>query len=180
MNKVQLISKCLKLIFATCVILLPLLQVAFWSYADQTLIQNASGQVLAYGIPLPSLEVPVAEIKFLCFLISMVPIGITMAVFFLLSKLFSLYSKGIIFELSNVTLIKKIAYLLLIKAVIGPIYEAAITAAWTMNNPVGERMVRITTQTINLTEIITVLTVFVIAWVMGEGHKLQLEQQFTV
>jgi hypothetical protein len=110
----------------------------------------------------------------------MIPTGITMAIFFLLSRLFSLYSKGIIFESSNVALIKKIASLLLLKTLIGPIYEMAVTGAWTMNNPVGQRILRFSTQSVNLTAVITVLTVFVVAWVMAEGHKLQQEQQLIV
>ena len=149
MNKVQLISKSLKLIFAICFIIFPVLQATFWWHADNEMVQNAAGQVLPYSIYLPSIEAPLAGTKFLCFLISMIPTGITMAIFFLLSRLFSLYSKGIIFESSNVALIKKIASLLLIKTLIGPIYEMAVTGVWTMNNPVGQRMLRFSTQSVN-------------------------------
>jgi len=180
MNKVQFVSKWLKWIFAACIILLPVLQAAFWSYVDHAGIREGAPSFVPYGIALPSLVVSATKTKFLCFLISMVPTGIMMGVCILLTRLFSLYAKGIIFESANVSLIKKIAYLLLVKAAIGPIYQGAITAAWTVNNPAGQRMFQLTTQTINFTGIITVLTILVVAWVMGEGQKLQQQQQLTV
>ena len=180
MEKMQSLSKWLKWIFAMYLIVLPVIQIVIWAYLDTQTVRASANQLLPYGVILPPPITGVIETKFVCFLISMVPTAITMFVFYYLSQLFSLYSKGIIFEASNVNLIKKIAYLLLIKAAIGPIFEAAITAAWTMGNPVGERVIMLTSQTINLNGIVTALIILVAAWVMNEGQKLKQEQLFTV
>ncbi|MDD7985226.1 DUF2975 domain-containing protein [Lentisphaera marina] len=180
MQKMQSLSKWLKWIFAMYLIVLPVIQIVIWTYLDKQTVRTGATELLPYGVVLPPPITDVVETKFVCFLISMVPTAITMFVFYYLSRLFSLYSKGIIFEDSNVNLIKKIAYLLLIKAAIGPVFEAAITAAWTMGNPVGERVIMLTSQTINLNGIVTALIILVAAWVMNEGQKLKQEQLFTV
>ena len=180
MGKVRFVSKCLKWVFAACIILFPVLQVVLWSHADRPIFFHFGSTFLPSGVDLVSLEASAAKTKFLCFSISMVPTGIVMGVCFLLVRLLSLYAKGIIFEPVNVSLIKKIAYLLLVKAVIGPIYEGALTAVWTMSKPVGQRMFYLSTQTVNLTGIIIVLMILVVAWVMAEGQKLQQEQQLTI
>jgi len=112
----------------------------------------------------------------------MIPTGLVMGVFVVLFQLFSQYAKGNIFDAINISQIKKIAYLLLARTLIGPFYEVLITVVWTINNPAGEnlRMIRFSSQTINLTGVITALMVLVVAWVMAEGHKLKQEQELTV
>jgi hypothetical protein len=75
----------------------------------------------------------------------MIPTGLVMGVFVVLFQLFSQYAKGNIFDAINISQIKKIAYLLLARTLIGPFYEVLITVVWTINNPAGEnlRMIRL-------------------------------------
>jgi hypothetical protein len=180
MEKMQSLSKGFKWIFTLYIIVLPVIQIVVWTYLDNQTFRHGLTELLPYGVVLPAPITGLVETRFVCFLIFMIPTAITMFVFYYLSQLFSLYSKGIIFEASNVNLIKKIAYLLLIRAAIGPIFEAAITAAWTMGNPVGERVAVLSTQTINFNGIVTALIILVAAWVMNQGQKLKQEQLFTV
>ena len=181
MNKVQFVSKCLKWIFGVIIFFLPVAQIVFWLSVDHDFIRVSSA-FLPYGVILPELTVSVSQTKFYCFLISMIPTGLVMGVFVVLFQLFSQYAKGNIFDAINISQIKKIAYLLLARTLIGPFYEVLITVVWTINNPAGEnlRMIRLSSQTINLTGVITALMVLVVAWVMAEGHKLQKEQELTV
>jgi hypothetical protein len=180
MSKVQFVSKCLKWIFGVVIFLLPTVQIVFWMYAEHDFIREHDSGFLPYGVGLSELIMLGMQTRFYCLLISMIPTGLVMGIFVFLFQLFSQYAKGNIFDAINISLIKKIAYLLLARTLIGPLYEAFITGVWTLNNPAGERMSRISSQTLNLTGVITVLVILVVAWVMAHGHKLQQEQELTV
>jgi len=180
MSQVRFVSRFLKWVFIVGVVFLPVVQAVFWAYADHEFFWQNAATVLPYDVSLPALAVSASKTKLLCFLISMIPTGISMAIFLFLIRLFSLYAKGVVFESANILLIRNIAYLLLVGAAIGPVYEALITIAYSMSNPAGQRMVCLSTQTINLTGIVTGLMILVVAWIMAEGHALQQEQELTV
>lgn len=120
------------------------------------------------------------ETKFLGFLISLIPTGISMFIFYFLIKLFGLYERGQIFSTPSVKYIRNIGITVLVGELVNPIYLALISAAMTWNNPAGERLSTISISGTNVAMVITAVLIILISWIMAEGHKLQEEQKYTV
>jgi len=163
-------------------IILPLSQIICWTYFNEIY----SSQSMPFNPAHISLEklpiiVPlIPKVKFLGFLASMIPTGIAMAIVIILIKLFGLYRDAKIFSSRNVRCIKHIGYLIIIGQLITPFYEALMTLILTMNNPVGERMIRVSFTGMNLFTIVFGLMIILIAWVMDEGRKIKQEMAYTV
>jgi hypothetical protein len=114
------------------------------------------------------------------FLISCIPLSITMLILYYLVKLFKLYEQAQIFTSANVKYIRNIGWIMLLNQIIRPIYEAMFTAALTFQNPHGHRFISISFTNNNLTTLIIALFIILISWVMAEGCKLNDEQKYII
>ena len=97
-----------------------------------------------------------------------------------LIKLFGLYSRGKIFTADNVRCIRRIGIVILIYNLLFPLYEMLMTFILTMNNPVGERLVRLGFGGTDIAQIVIAIMIILISWIMDEGRKMEEEQAYTV
>lgn len=119
--------------------------------------------------------------KFLGFIISLVPMGISLFVTYTLIKLFKLYEKGEIFSLTNVNYIRHVGYGLLASQLINPIYEPLLGLILTYKNrPEHSAFMQITLSQTSCIIMLMAFLVILISWIMIEGCRLREEQQLTI
>lgn len=177
-NKIQRVSKFLRVIFQIAFVVWPLMLALYWVL----LLHHGANNLLVDFIP-KGTEIlhPITRTDaFLGFLIGLLPTTIGMIIIYFLIKLFKLYEQGKIFTLSNVEYLRKIGTFMLINEGAGFIYDALITFVLTMHNPKGHWVSSFTFSNYDLYAIFTAIMVIVISWIMAEGCKLNEEQQLTV
>jgi len=101
-------------------------------------------------------------------------------IFLHLMSLFHLFTRGKIFERLTVRTIKRLSILVLGSTLYKPVSEVISTLSLTLHKPVSERLITITATHIDVMMILSALVIFVIAWVMDEGRKLQDNDKLTV
>lgn len=109
------------------------------------------------------------------FLISILPLSIKLTLIYFLAKLCSLYEKKHIFTAQNVRYLRYIGYAALAIQLCQPVYQALLIAVLSHYQRIG-----FSVSTMNILAILIALAINFIAWIMGEAHKMQQEQQYTV
>lgn len=113
-------------------------------------------------------------------IIQFLPLSITILICHKLAQLFHLYERGNLFETENIKLIKHISLFMILGEIIQLIYQPLVTAAFTFNNPVGQRVATITVGTTNASTLITAFIILVASWIIKEAHQLKSESQLTI
>jgi len=190
MEKIQKVSRYFRWFFTALIILTPLFSALCW-YFFEKLIPAASQTQLGFHAAaispavqvankLPLISEITAQTKMLGFLVPLIPDGIFMLACFLLAQLFRLYEKGQIFLAQNVRCIRNLGLLLLIKPVLLLVYETLLTFILTMNNLVGERLIKVSAGTDQVGEIALALVILLISWIMDEGRKLKEQEDYII
>jgi hypothetical protein len=189
MEKIQKVSLYFRWFFTALIILTPLFSAFCW-YFFEGKIPSASqahfgfsaeiSPAVQFANKLPLISKITTQTKMLGFLVSLIPDGIFMLACFLLAQLFRLYEKGQIFLAQNVRCIRNLGLLLLIKPVLLLVYEPLLTFILTMNNPVGERLIKVSAGTDQIGEIALALVILLISWIMDEGRKLKEQEDYIV
>jgi len=176
MNKIQRVSKVLRIVFQIAFVLWPLVLAIHWYFA----IGHTSTNLLFNFIPEGIIH-PISRIEALLgFLIGLIPITIEMTIIYFLTKLFKLYEQGKTFTLSNVEYLHKIGIWMLIKQAVGFFYDALLTFVLSIHNPPGHHFAAFTFSNYDVYNIVIAIMVIVISWIMAEGCKLQEEQKYIV
>jgi len=181
-NKIKTISHWFRILFQIIFVLDIVMLIAFWMNGAHP--PAFFGPIQASFLP-SNINIPIPSsmdltTKLLGLLISCIPTGITLAIYYCLIKLFSLYERAEIFTTSNVMYFKKIGYLLLASALIQPFYEALISFTLAFNAAHGHRIATASFGTNNFSEIIIALIIILVSWIMTEGCKLRDEQAYIV
>jgi len=113
-------------------------------------------------------------------LVSFLLSALQMAMTWMLIRLFRLYRDGKFFLAENVSCLWNISKLLLAQALAKPVIETLTTTILSFSNPPGQRMLSIGLDSADISTAMTGGIVFVIAYVMEEGRKLQDEQELTI
>lgn len=181
MNKIERVSRVLRMIFRVSLILLPILAMSGWIWFEEFkaigMMDNVNDVSLS-SLNMPS-PLPVAS-KIAAMAATLIPLTIDMFALFFLSRLFGLYAEGHIFTEASVGYIRRIGYTLLIGQGLHPVHQALLTLALTFKNPVGQRMIQIGFGSANLSEIIMAIMIIVVAWIMDEGRRLSEEQALVI
>lgn len=181
MNKIKHISAFFRIFFIMIAVALPLIQIIGWMLAPGELSflnHMISFQVIpsSYAVmhQLSSLE------RFSGFVVSIIPLGISLLILYFLIKLFRLYERGDIFSVKHVIYIRNIGYALLIGQLLNPIYQLLMGLVLTLRNPPGHRVMSITLDQTNIGILLVALLLILVSWIMMEGCKLNEEQQLTI
>lgn len=182
MDRIKTVSHWFRILFQAVFVFESVILVWFWMNGAQT--PTLWGSIhptilpLNINVSIPATMSPLT--KLLGFLVSCIPTGITLGVYYCLIKLFSLYERAEIFTATNVNYIKKIGYLLLASALVEPFYEALITFILSFHAEPGHRFATASFGTTNISEIVMALIIILVSWIMTEGCKLRDEQAYTV
>lgn len=182
MNRIKTVSHWFRILFQIVFVLDIVLLIWFWMNGAQ--VPTVWGPIHASFLPANvNIQIPATMdplTKLLGFLLSCIPTGITLGIYYCLIKLFSLYERAEIFTALNVNYIKKIGYLLLAGALIEPLYEVLLTFTLAFHAEHGHRIATASFGSTNISEIVMALMIILVSWVMTEGCKLRDEQAYTV
>ena len=181
MNRIARVGKSLQVLFALLAIILSLFWILYWIFVDYFLTLGFDQTISRVGIGTLPLQTPLPPVnRLLGFTVGLIPLGIDLAVFLFLYKLFGLYARSRIFTEANVRLIRRIGCAILIGQASSPIHQALLTLVLTFNNEPGQRVIRIGFSSTDLSKIVTALIIIVVAWVMDEGRKLREENALVI
>ncbi|HNX24076.1 MAG TPA: DUF2975 domain-containing protein [Spirochaetota bacterium] len=105
---------------------------------------------------------------------------ISMAGFYILIKLFSLYEKGIIFSSDNVNCYRKLGYLIIIFMAAGIIHNSAMSVIISLHNPPGQRIITFSLSSSDFALGIIGMIVVLVSWIMDAGREMSDEQEYIV
>ncbi len=180
-QKIREMSRILKILFMIAACSLPVLNAGYWITSGYPFLPG-----WAVSGPFPHFEgiVPLSEmsglIKFLGFLVTLIPTSFNVFAFVLLSKLFRTFENLEFFSKSSVQCLRKMGYCILLNQLIYPVFCALISFTLTMSNPPGSRMISISLGTPQFSLLIIGSIIILISWIMDEGRKMQEEQAATV
>lgn len=181
MNKIVWVSRFFKYFFQCLFVSIFLSNVIGWIYAPNELAL-LNHMITFNVIPnhYPILHTLTITEKLLGFTVSLVPITVTLVGLAYLTRLFSMYAQGNLFDKKNVIYIKRIAYALIISQIINPFYQLCMGFVLTKGNPIGHRVMSITLDQTNIALVLLAGLIIVIAWMTAEGFRLREEQQLTI
>jgi len=174
MSRIQTLSRLARRLFWLILLVSPLAVISYWS-TDGALLQALHFQL--YSLPLPPLHTVSSSVKFLAFLVTLIPLGLFMAMVYHASRLFRLYEHGEIFNAHCARRIRNVAVMLLIYEVTRPIYDVLISFIMTYHSGV---LIHVVFDVSDLIALVLGVLLFVIGWVMLEANDLKAEQDLTV
>ena len=185
MNKIVKLSRFFKRIFQVIFYGWPIMLAIIWfqsgAVAD-TLSQiglNIANFVPGY-MNMPIFLPLSMEIKMCGFVASFIPAAVGMGIAFCFIRLFEAYQQGEVFATKSIRYLKKIGAIMLLWALLNPLYQALISLIITWNNPIGQHTILISVGAHYFSNLITAGLVFLIAYIMQEGVNLREEQALTV
>ncbi len=183
-QKIRTLSRILKIAFLIAACMLPILEAGFWMTDGYAKISPflASWKVIPQfgNEPAISPDQLSPMIKFLGFLVSLIPTGFNVLALAFLVKLFKHFEKFEIFSRKSVQCIRKLGFCLVINQAIYPLYCALFSLTLTINNPEGQRMIAVGFGAEQISLLLIGCTIILISWIMDEGRKLQEEQAATI
>ncbi len=184
MNKIEKLSRVFKWVFAVIFWGWPVVLCWIWFQGPNGFLAQGLGFSVQHFLPgnmgSQVLEPLSLTQKLFGFGVAWIPAIVGMTIAFSLMRLFACYERGDIFTQSSIRYIKRAGLMMLIWAILNPIYQVFISFAVTVGNPVGERLIAISIGPDYVRNLITGGIVFLIAYIMQEGVKLREEQALTV
>ncbi|MGE4290852.1 MAG: DUF2975 domain-containing protein [Desulfovibrio sp.] len=180
MDRIKRVSVWFKWIFLVTLVALPVLDALLWACAEPFQLLDALRESSATFSGLPAgLEMP-WDVRLLTFGAGLLPLGANLVGIYFLMRLFRLYAAGEIFSLANVRCFRWIGWAIIGRQAVDPAYQALTTAALTMHNPAGERLIGVGVSDVNVTQLLIGFVILVISWVMDEGRRLQEEEALVI
>ncbi|MBS0626092.1 MAG: DUF2975 domain-containing protein [Verrucomicrobia bacterium] len=184
-TKIKRLSKTLRIATLATLCLLPLFQAGYWITGGFPLLAKLGFDFTQRFSHIANVSIPPIgqlsdSIKFLGFLVDMIPTAITMASLAFLAKLFRLYENLQIFSEKSVHCIRNAGYALLINQLVHPLYMGLMTLTLTFYNPPGQRTLTIALGSEELKFIGFALFIILISYIMEIGTSLQEEQNNTI
>ncbi len=173
--RLQVVSRRFRLLFQTLMVLIPLTNGVFW-IAVNHLPEAIQRECLPYAdiFPLPWTAL------LLGFLVSMLPVGVSLYGVYCLRCLFGLYEQGQVFLAENVYWYKRLSRVLIWSFAAGILCRSLLSIVLTLHNPPGQRRVTLSLSSDDLSLLLLGGILAVIAWVMDEGRRLKEDADLTV
>lgn len=175
MNKIKIISAIARWVLLILFILAPISTIVFW------LTNGALSSIFDLRLlppNFPPIETFSPSLKFLCFLITLIPTIIAMIILYNFSRLFAHYEIGEIFEIQNTFYIKIIALCIFIWEIVRPFYDMVLGLITSLYKEHYTFFINFDVS--NLRGLIIATVLYVIAWIMDEAYKIKKEQDLTI
>ncbi len=184
-QKIQRLSRLLKVAFFIAACSLPILTAGYWvsngyPFLKPWMYWNEMPEISMQGVYIKPIMEMDGGVKFLAFLVSLIPTSISVVALLFLAKLFRSYEQLEIFSKTSVQCLRKIGYCVVLNQLIHPFYYALMSLTVTFSNPPGQRMVAVAVGPEQVKFLVVGASILLISWVMEEGRKLQEEQEATV
>ncbi len=160
------LSRRLRYLFLVILIAAPLEPILFWTFI------NKLPAVMLTGFPV-EINQPLAWLaQILGFCVSLIPLAIVMVGLYAMTNLFALYERGTVFGKTNVACIRTLGKVLIYWFFAMMIYTPLISMALTLDNPLGQRLLIVQFEFLNLTSLLLGVVLLAIAKVMQLGYEL--------
>lgn len=185
MHKIQKISRFIKWILILAFISLPIVYGMFWYQAPKPFINPLITKDVGFAINIIPADIPIMQplsvhTKLLAFVVSLIPLSITLVIVALMIQLFNHFQHKEIFSQPNVKIIKKIGIWLIVGQLASMVYDLLISITLTWHNPPGSRVALMSFQGTNIGLLFAALLIILISWIMEEGYQLKEENQYTI
>lgn len=178
MNKIKYVSLFFRTFFQLTFICLIAAQILGWIYATNTNSGFFSVIPTMYqGQVFSSLSM---DTRIAGFFVSLIPLLCQLMMLYFLVRLFRLYAQYKFFTADNVRYIRNTGYAMLLHQLTTPISDFLMGFVLTSTNPPGLHFAVMQFTEKNIGVILIALIIILISWIMAEGCKLQVEQEFTV
>lgn len=178
LERIKKRGKIFKILFIVLFIITPVISVLMWmfynSLPDLIRIQMMKEYLVTVPVNMAMDQRVLASIA------ALAVSGISMAGFYILIKLFSLYEKGIIFSRDNVICYRKLGYLIIISMIAGIVQNSAMSVIISLHNLPGQRIITLCLSSSDIALGIIGMIVVLISWIMDAGRELSDEQQYIV
>jgi hypothetical protein len=176
LQRIQRISRRLRWLIRFALLLAPLALALYWlTYNDLPPAAQAHGRIgVTIAGPVPALS------RFAAFWISMIPTGSALWGLWILRTLFRLYESGRIFEEENVRCYRTIGRIFILHVIARVAAVPMLAIALSLHNPPGQKQLAFSLGSGEVFGLLAGCVILVIAAVMDEGRKLDLEQRLTV
>jgi hypothetical protein len=180
MDRIKRVSILFKWLFMAALVGLPVLNALLWLLVDRA---DLAGAVNVGGINLA--EIPISDplawdARLLALGASLLPLAANMVALFNLVRLFGLYAAGEIFSVRNVRCIRFLGYAIIARQAVDPLFQALLSAALTLHNPEGQRVISVGLSDTNVTELVIGFVILLVSWVMDEGRRLKDEEALVI
>lgn len=176
MHRIKILGQLFKFIFWFGFWITPVVLIFCW-LSSGALLDWFHFQIHSFS-NLPSINSLSSTARLLGFLVTLIPAGILMLVFYFTAKLFASYQSGKIFEIDNALCIRNIGITIFAWELISPIYDLLISYVFSYSTGVPIFQVAFNAQTIG--NIVVAILLIVIGWIMLEANKLKEEQEYTI
>jgi len=174
-QRIQKISRRLRLFFHLCTYLLPIIPIIFWLWYNdlpQVMHESVFPWKTIDWLPLNSRLIA---------LLGNLPATLIMVLALIgLQRLFALYEQGIYFRAENVSLFRLLGKLAFWSVLADVFNKTVLELARTINNPPGERVLAIGFSSDHLKLLVVAVIIMLIGMVIDEGRKINEEMQLTV
>jgi hypothetical protein len=181
MQKIQIWSRRFRLLFQLIFIFMVISFIAFWinpQFVSTWPNPGVAPNYLPTGYEVDDWN---AITRFIAAIVTLIPVGLNLAMIYCLIILFKRYEKGEYFSTYNVGLIRKMGSLMLLKVILSiTVYKALISLALTWHKPAGYRMIEMSLSGEDLGNLIVAGLIILISWIMLEASKLKHEHDYTV
>lgn len=178
LERIRKRGRIFKFLFIGLFFITPVITVSTW------MLFNNLPEILRAQMVKSYLATPTASLAFdqcvYSSIAGLVLSGFSMAGFYILIKLFSLYEKGIIFSGDNVNCYRKLGYILIAAMVAGIVHNSAMSVILSLHNPPGQRIITVSLSSSDIAILIMGMIVVLISWIMDAGRDLLDEQKYTV
>lgn len=171
MDRIQRVSKILRLLFQILFYATPVFTAVYWIY-----FKSLPDHGMMPDLPVAqSLLETNASTRYMAFLVSMLPAGLIMYGLHHIIMMFRSYESGQIFALHNAKRLSRLGFTLLGLVFMGIIYDILLSYVLTFHNPPGHHVIAVTLGMNDITMLIFSGVLIVMAWIMAEAHKLVSE-----
>lgn len=182
MDRIVKVSRIFRVLFIIVFILVPLFSIVSWIITPAALQLGTSSFGIQYS-PIPTdlhIALLTPGVKVLAFFVDAFVVAPNMLLLYFLIKLFTNYQQEKIFTSENVKLIRNVGYTMFVWQIMTPIHQMLLSMVLTLHNPPGQHIIEASFSSTNLAVLLIAFIVILISWVMGVGHRLQEEQEYTV
>jgi hypothetical protein len=182
MNKIALVSRCLKWAAIGSIGMLPILEAGYWitnGYPFLTPFLSISSLPVFGDVPVGWADLTDVQ-KLLGFIANLVPLSFSIAALGCLAKLFSAFEQLRLFERRNADLLKKTGGLLVLGQLAHLVYTGCFSLILTYRNPVGHRNMTLSMGLHELDMLLLGIIVLLVSWIYAEAIKMHEEQEATV
>jgi hypothetical protein len=175
-ERVQVLSRRLRIAFTVFLILIPTIQVVFWIFFNQLPIPK---EMISSDLPVAVQHDLGLRIRLMALAVSFISTSVVMVCVYQLIRLFGLYERAEVFTEGTVRSVRSLGRLLIGLFFARIVENALLSLVLTLDTP-GSRAMTWELSSDDCTILIIGIVTVLVAWIMEEGRRVHEEQRLTI